>query len=324
MMQGFQQEQMHLIKSSSRRLLAWLLVPMALAEPMSPAKAALIPPFFSDVVVALGVDQVVLEPGQPPQQKWVTEGTGFFYGVPANNDPDPAKRLYSVFMVTAKHVVRDHPKELGDLRIRVNPTASSSPVKELPLPSDNWFFHPNLDIDVAIIDVDLGELRKQGYQSTFFPGDLAAADKKKLRSDGVANGDGIFVLGFPMNLAGAQRNYVIVRQGAIARITEMLDNASSTFMIDALVFPGNSGGPVVLKPEAMAIAGTQSHAAAQLIGMVASYRPYSEVAVSQQTHQPRVLFQENSGLAEVLPIDYVDETIRAYQVAHPESKDGRQ
>lgn len=295
----------------------------ALAEPVPFARAALIPPFFYDVVVALGVEQVVVEPGHPPQQKWVTEGTGFFYGVPANNESDPAKRLYSVFLVTAKHVVRNHPMELGDLRMRVNPTASSSTVKELPLPSGNWFYHVNADIDVAIIDVDLNELRKQGYQSTFFASDMTAANKDKLRSEGVSNGDAIFVLGFPMNLAGAQRNYVIVRQGAIARITEMLDNASSTFMIDAFVFPGNSGGPVVLRPEVLAIGGTQTHGAAQLIGMVGSYRTYSELAISQQTRQPRVMFQENSGLADVLPIDYIDETIRAYQVAHPESNEGK-
>lgn len=69
----------------------------------------------------------------------------------------------------------------------------------------------------------------------------------------------------------------------------------------------------------MAITGTTSHGAAELIGMVASYRPYSKVAVSLQTHQPRIVFQENSGLADVLPIDFVNETIKAYQLAHPES-----
>jgi hypothetical protein len=301
----------------------WLLAAAALGQSMPCAEAALIPPFFSDVVVALGVDQIVVEPGQAPQQKWVTEGTGFFYGVRADNEPDAAKRLYSVFLVTAKHVVRDHLKERGDLRMRVNPTASSSSVKELPLPNDNWFYHPNPEIDVAIIDVDLGELRKQGYQSLFFTSDVTAANKDKMRSEGVANGDGIFILGFPMNLAGEQRNYVIIRQGAIARITEMLDGASLTFMVDAFVFPGNSGGPVVLRPEAMAIGGTQAPAAAQLIGMVESYRAYSDVAVSVQTHEPRVIFQENSGLADILPIDYVDETIRAYQVTHPASKEGK-
>jgi hypothetical protein len=137
--------------------------------------------------------------------------------------------------------------------------------------------------------------------------------KRALINEEVAAGDAVFVLGFPMNLAGAQRNYVIVREGIVARITEMLEGASNTFMIDSFVFPGNSGGPVVLKPEAFSIQGTKSHNNAGLIGVVTSYRPYTDVAVSPQTNRPRVLFEENSGLADVVPIDYVEEAIRAWR-----------
>jgi len=46
-----------------------------------------------------------------------------------------------------------------------------------------------------------------------------------------------------MGLSGAQRNYVIVRQGAIARISELLENVSPNFMVDALIFPGNKRRP---------------------------------------------------------------------------------
>jgi hypothetical protein len=119
-----------------------------------------------------------------------------------------------------------------------------------------------------------------------------------------------------MNLAGAQKNYVIVRQGCIARISDMIDGTSASFLLDAFIFPGNSGGPVILKPEMTAIGGTKAQANAFLIGIVRAYQPYSDIAVSQQTKQPRVIFQENSGLAEVLPIDYVDEAIRSWRVVH--------
>jgi hypothetical protein len=44
-----------------------------------------------------------------------------------------------------------------------------------------------------------------------------------------------------MGLTGEQRNHVIVRQGCIARISEMLDSATPDFLIDASVYPGNSG-----------------------------------------------------------------------------------
>jgi hypothetical protein len=124
-----------------------------------------------------------------------------------------------------------------------------------------------------------------------------------------------------MNLAGAQRNYVIVRQGVVARIGEMIEGASTTFMIDATVFPGNSGGPVVLKPEGITIEGTQAQPSAALIGMVTQYRFYSDVAISQQTKKPRIVFQENSGLADVVPIDYVDEAITAWRASQPSPTD---
>jgi hypothetical protein len=93
----------------------------------------------------------------------------------------------------------------------------------------------------------------------------------------------------------------------------MLDGASKNFIIDALVFPGNSGGPVVLKPDIAAIQGTRNQPAAYLIGVVVSFIPYTELAVSAQTHRPRVSFEENSGLAEVLPVDDINQAIEAWR-----------
>ena len=90
---------------------------------------------------------------------------------------------------------------------------------------------------------------------------------------------------------------------------DLIAKTSDTFLIDANVFPGNSGGPVVLTPEVTAIAGTKSHAAAKLIGVVQEYLPFVDVAVSQQTGRIRATFEENSGLSPVIPIDRVEETI---------------
>lgn len=76
------------------------------------------------------------------------------------------------------------------------------------------------------------------------------------------------------------------------------------------MFPGNSGGPVVTKPEVVAIEGTKPVGASYLIGVVAGYVPYRDVAISAQTQKVRIIFEENSGLASVIPIDYVEEVIR--------------
>jgi hypothetical protein len=86
-------------------------------------------------------------------------------------------------------------------------------------------------------------------------------------------------------------------------------------MIDATVFPGNSGGPVVSKPEVVSIQGTKSHDSAYLIGIRASYVPYIDVATSQQTQRPRVTFEENSWLANVYSVDCINEAIAKAQAA---------
>ena len=78
-------------------------------------------------------------------------------------------------------------------------------------------------------------------------------------------------------------------------------------MIDATVFPGNSDGPVLTRPEAVAITGTKTYRTSSLLGMVSGYVPYQDVAVSNQTKRPRVIFEENTGLALVVPADLVIE-----------------
>lgn len=42
---------------------------------------------------------------------------------------------------------------------------------------------------------------------------------------------------------------------------------------------------------------------------LSSYLPYQEIAVSQQTGRPRMIFEENSGLGVVVPCDIINETV---------------
>jgi hypothetical protein len=287
----------------------------------APACAALIPPAFVDSVVALG--STMAGPalsGQASRLEWRTEGTGFFYGHLFQGDPEPTNRKYQVFLVTARHVIDEHMKaQLGNVSIRLNPKDSTLQVQEFTIPSHpesgegTWFYHPDPNIDIAIVPVNFEFLKERGFEPNFFASDLMIANRDKMKEIEIAAGDGVFVLGFPMNLAGAQRNYVVARQGCLARISEMLDGASKTFMLDTFVFPGNSGGPVILKPEITSISGTKSQPKAYLIGIVVSYRPYDDIAISAQTKRARVIFEENSGLAEVLPSDYIEQTIEAWR-----------
>jgi len=115
-------------------------------------------------------------------------------------------------------------------------------------------------------------------------------------------------------MIGEKRNFVIVKQGVIARIRDTLAGHTKEFLVDASIFPGNSGGPVVSRPEMIAIQGTKANGNASLLGVVSSYVPYQDVAISMQTKRPRIIFEENSGLASIVPVDYlleiIDDTVK--------------
>jgi len=278
----------------------------------SQAQAALLPPYFVSSVVALGsVQTVVVEPGKPPVTKWVTEGTGFFFGYLVQPDVDPVKRKYAVFLITAGHVVKLHPiNEKRSIGVRIDATEVSARSQDFDIPISDWFFHSNVEIDLAAASVPLEMLKSKGLETAFFANDEMALTKKQMVDVGVSAGDGVFILGFPMGLSGETRNYVIVRQGAVARVSQYLEDSSNSFLVDSFVFPGNSGGPVILKPEIFSIQGTKSYAKASLLGVVQSYQPYTDVAYSAQTKHPRITFEENSGLAVVLPVDFINELVK--------------
>ena len=109
-----------------------------------------------------------------------------------------------------------------------------------------------------------------------------------------------------------------MRHGIVARIQDWLRGDERTFLIDASVFPGNSGGPVVLKPETVAVHETRAITHSLLIGMVRAYIPSQEVAVSERTGRPKVIFEENSGLADKSGANRCDP--RDHEVGHKVSR----
>lgn len=264
---------------------------------------ALIPPAFLDAVVALGV------PG--PTTRWV--GTGWIYL--AVEERTEATAYGQTFLVTNRHVVEPY----VELNIRCNPHGYG-PAQEFELgllrPDGGrlWSAHPDDDADVAVVPIRFDMLREAGMAVSVIHSDRHAARNSELIELGVSEGDGTFVLGFPMGMVGEGRNAVTVRGGTIARIGDLLRETSNEFLVDAFVFPGNSGGPVVLRPQMMSIKGTKSVTRAVVIGIVKSYVPYQDVAVSSQTNRPRVIFEENTGLAAAHSIDAVDAAIAQYRL----------
>lgn len=263
---------------------------------------ALIPPFFLDCVTAIGfrdlTDQIAFG------------ATGFLFGKMTKPQAAPEQNEYHIYLVTNRHVFEG--KRSGVLRF--NPTAgAAAKTYDLSLVdakgSPVWSAHPNAEVDAAATPINIQLLQNEGIQFGFFHSDNHVLTRKDAAAEGISEGDGIFVLGFPLGDVGKERNYVVVRHGIIARIRDALAGAADAIVIDATVFPGNSGGPVVTRPEAVAITGTKAFTKARLLGMVSGYVPYQDVAYSKQTDRPRVIFEENTGLAVVVPSDQIIEVV---------------
>jgi hypothetical protein len=229
------------------------------------------------------------------------------------DDADPAKRQYEIYLITNRHVITNHEV----VSVRMNPKKNSDQGQIFDTQIKAWFTHRDPNIDIAAVRMNWQRLQDRGMDLNFMTSDTNSADTQKMKEIGVSAGDGVFVLGFPMNLAGVQRNYVIVRQGAIARVSDLIESVTPFLLIDSRVFPGNSGGPVILEPNMFAIGGTKNNNTAYLLGVATSFIPYVDVAISSQTQRPRVTFEENSGLAEVVPVDRINEAIKAWRDALP-------
>ena len=269
---------------------------------------ALIPPGYLNTVVALG------GPSEDGTMKYTA--TGFLYGHPTGATNEDGQPTYRLFLVTNRHVLQKASMNSTELHARFNrPVGADSNIYTIPLKetdgSASWIVHPRPDADVAVITINHKRLQDDGIEFVFFAGDQGAFTLDQAREIEVSEGDGVFVLGFPLGEAGKERNYAVVRQGIVARVQDWLKGNSQTFLIDASIFPGNSGGPVLLKPELTFIRGTKRNDRCGLIGMVSSYLTYQEVAISQQTERPRMIFEENSGLGVVVPHNVIQETIQA-------------
>jgi hypothetical protein len=264
---------------------------------------ALLPPFCLHTVAAIGVGH------DPAKRTWI--GTGFLFGDLITPSAPDDQKLWRVWLITNKHVLKDLKAVYVKFNSAVDPHSKDYVV---PLVANNgrpyWVGHPENEVDVAAISVPVSLLKQEQRLFYFFQSEQHVSTRAMMQQNEVTEGDRVFVLGFPMGLVDSARQYVICRGGVIARVRDYLEGKTSDLLVDATVFPGNSGGPVILCPTSTAIQGTKAVVRADLIGVVKSYVPYTDLAVSSQTRKPRIMFEENSGLAAVEGVDAIIETVK--------------
>lgn len=149
---------------------------------------------------------------------------------------------------------------------------------------------PHRQIDIAVIGINAPLLQEHGINVSIFRSDEHLLTLPSAQEAGVGEGDGVFSLGFPMGLVGQERNFVIVRQGVIARISDAYARSSDEILLDMSIFPGNSGGPVVTRPEIVAIGGSKAFDRAMLLGRGVGLRtlPRCCYQCSNRTYADRV------------------------------------
>lgn len=260
---------------------------------------AIIPPFFMNAVVSLGVIR-------PDGNKaWI--GTGFLVGRKETTDESKS----TVYIITNKHVVRGHNALLVRFN-RQNDVGVQDMVMSLSTSGKiEYSEHPNPDVDVVAIQILPQVILAKKLSLSFINLSDHTLTLEKMQATGVDEGSLVYALGFPMNLVNEEVKAPICRLGCISRIADAFINpqSASLYLVDAQVFPGNSGGPIINRPEYISIDGTPSNSSANLIGILSAYIPYRDTLVSQQTQQTIMIREENSGLTIVHPVDRIKEVV---------------
>jgi hypothetical protein len=246
--------------------------------------------------------------------KFICDSTGFQIGFLTKDAVLPEDRLYTIFLVTNRHVFNGRERAT----FRVNTDDGKSKTFETPLRFPNgenrWLAHKDPAVDLALLSVNAASLKENGIQPAFISEEFFG-HSKNFEEIGVAVGDDVYVLGFPMGIAGEDQNYACVKGGLISRLDSEIIQSKKAFIIDSSIFPGNSGGPVILRPTKIALEGTKAIEKCYLLGVVKGYLPYSENLYTHQTEPPTVVSttRENSGLSFCVPMDFVKEIYSSWQ-----------
>ena len=253
---------------------------------------ALIPQFYEDAVVALGIEN-------NGEKKWIA--TGFI--VARKNETGG----YNTFLVTNRHVFDKFNHLLVRFNISRKIDAKDYNVDLCVDGKKIYSTHPNQYVDVACTIINPAMLSAELGGLSAFDLDTMSLLWKEMIDNDVIEGTSVFSLGFPSGLVGVDTKAPLCRIGFIARNKEKINGEG--YLIDIQNFPGGSGRPVINKLDINYLNGTKSYAKTALIGILASYIPYKDTLYSRQTGLDMQIVQENSGIAIAYTVDAIKEVV---------------
>lgn len=154
-----------------------------------------------------------------------------------------------LFLVTNKHVIKGATtgRFFFTLRDGQSPQIGQRLDIEINQFEQQWFGHPCSDIDVAILPLIpiLQEIDKMG-KSVFFKSiahTLIPSSEKMNELDAIEE---VLFIGYPNGIFDSKNLMPVVRRGTTATHLQIDYEGKPVFMIDASVFPGSSGSPVLI------------------------------------------------------------------------------
>jgi hypothetical protein len=221
-------------------------------------------------------------------------GTGFLIESPNKH----------IILITAKHVILDESgRILQNLAYRLNDKEGKSIILTdehiTKLRTGSWFLSENNDVACRFI------LRKKTSDVINIPLSIFLVSKE------LNIGAPLVILGFPLGLRSEDYAIPIARKAMVARADPKL------IIVDGFVFPGNSGGPVIYLPSVLFGKGITPGVLNEqrVVGLVSESINSVEIAISPQTKRPRISFEDNTGLANVIPSEAILELINSTEVS---------
>lgn len=219
------------------------------------------------------------------------------------------------YLVTAKHVVEDLRKAGGPAFLRVNKGRVgeyNKGVIDVPIPiKDGWLFHADPTVDLAVLPYEASqtEIKPQKvdtYRFLFLKMESLFAARSKAPMWPPGEAEPVMFVAITTQFQGEKANLPNVRMGHLSLVpTEPIKGEygpSQYYVIEAQVYPGNSGAPVWVE---LTDAETKVSGWHNLGVLVFSYPAEEELKKVQGIEDAYY----NLGLSLVVPIEKLEEIV---------------
>ena len=215
------------------------------------------------------------------------------------------------FLVTNRHVIKNQKTIIIRTKSKGKTDYSDCEISLYDGDKPLYFVHDCSDVDLVVLPLPI-EFLKIEYDFSCYDIDSFSLSTEELLQRGGSIGTFISMLGYPLGLVNNESQTPICRLGCIARIDKTEIQKDHCYIIDIQNFPGNSGSPVLVRPELSHLVGTKNIMQTNLIGIVYGYIPYSVQLLNLQSNQVEEIRSENSGLAKVIPVEYIRDIIYSH------------